>query len=95
MSLAESLKIHNRDLLNLDVLPHCKRVSCVSLDNLPSVSRRCLTEGLLQVNAQSVIGMPHNRAVALIRRARGHVNITVSRWVVSRHGSGGWSLGMV
>ena len=82
-----------RDLLNLlDVLPHCERVSCITLHNLPPVSRGCLTEGLLQVNGQSVIGMPHNRAVALIRRARGHVNITVSRWVVSRYDRGGWSL---
>lgn len=33
----------------------------------------------IQVNGESVIGMPHNKAVALIKRARGAVAIAVSR----------------
>lgn len=36
---------------------------------------------LLQVNAQSVIGMPHNKAVALIRKCEGTLNIAVSRYL--------------
>ena len=31
------------------------------------------------MNGESVIGMAHNKAVALIKRARGPVNIAVSR----------------
>lgn len=34
---------------------------------------------LLQVNSVSVIGMPHNKAVALIKKARGTVTLAVSR----------------
>ena len=34
---------------------------------------------MLQVNGESVIGMAHNKAVALIKRAKGPVSIAVSR----------------
>ena len=34
---------------------------------------------LLQVNSLSVIGMPHNKAVAMIKKAQQNVQIVVSR----------------
>ena len=33
------------------------------------------------MNAESVIGMPHNKAVALVKKAQGLVQIAVSRLV--------------
>ena len=36
---------------------------------------------LLQVNRQSVIGMPHNKAVALIKKSSEHMTITLARYV--------------
>ncbi len=37
----------------------------------------------LQVNGQSVIGMPHNKAVAVIKAAKENVKIVISRSVSS------------
>ena len=38
-----------------------------------------VNDRLLQVNGESVIGMPHNKAVALIKKAKDFIELTVSR----------------
>ena len=35
---------------------------------------------VVQVNGRSVIGMPHNKAVALIKNAAGKVTLAISRY---------------